>query len=84
MLPRKAFLFVVSELLTRIELVTSTLPMLRTTDCAIAACSRQLPAVSEKYIIINCSPCQLNCAVFLHIFEGGYIFYKIVNKMLEE
>ncbi len=28
----------IKKLLTRIELVTSTLPMLRTTDCAIAAC----------------------------------------------
>ena len=83
-LPEKPFFSTIQKLLTGIEPVTSTLPMLRTTDCAIAACSRQLPAVSEKYIIINCSPCQLNCAVFLHIFEGGYIFYKNVNKMLED
>ena len=35
--PEKPLFLNISELLTRIELVTSTLPMLRTTDCAIAA-----------------------------------------------
>ena len=49
----------IKKLLTRIELVTSTLPMLRTTDCAIAACSSNIPtSITEDYIIIERTHCQ--------------------------
>ena len=47
----------ISELLTRIELVTSTLPMLRTTDCAIAACDVSL--LHRQAILYH----RLNCFV---------------------
>ena len=52
------------ELLTRFELVTSSLPRMRATDCAIAALSTQL----RYYTLFDCS-CQHNLMKNFGFFE---------------